>query len=89
LSISTIDPASFEASPWRRLSKTYDAFLAAGTDEDEAREAAAEIAVYENRLARIEADVARIKTQMATKTGGFAQTFVLLGGVAALIRLLH
>jgi hypothetical protein len=59
------------------------------TDEDEAREAAAEIAAYENRLARIEADVARIKTQMATKTGVFAQTFVLLGGVAALIRLLH
>jgi hypothetical protein len=71
------------------LSKTYDAFLSAGAPEDKAREAAEEIAAYENRLARIEADIAMIKTQMATKSWVFAQTFVLLGGVAALIRLLH
>jgi hypothetical protein len=44
---------------------------------------------YENRLARIEADIAMIKTQMVTKSWVFAQTFILLGGVAALIRLLH
>jgi hypothetical protein len=71
------------------LSKSYDAFLSAGAPEDKAREAAEGIAAYENRLARIEADIAMIKTQMATKSWVFAQTFVLLGGVAALIRLLH
>jgi hypothetical protein len=71
------------------LSKTYDALLAAGAPEEKAREAAEEIAAYENRLARMEADIMLIKTQMATKTWVLAQTFVLLGGVAALIRLLH
>jgi hypothetical protein len=71
------------------LSKTYDAFFSAGAPEHKAREAAEEIPAYENRLARIEADIAMIKTQMATKSWVFAQTFILLGGVAALIRLLH
>jgi hypothetical protein len=71
------------------LSKTYDALLAAGAPEEKAREAAEEIAAYENRLARMEADIMLIKTQMATKTWVLAQTFVLLGGVAPLIRLLH
>jgi hypothetical protein len=71
------------------LSKAYDAFHAARTPEGKARETAEEIAAYENRLARIEADIAVIKTQMATKSWVFAQTFVLLGGVAALIQLLH
>jgi hypothetical protein len=78
------------------LSKTYDALLPAGAPEEKAREAAEEIAGYENRLARIETDVALIRAElgevhrtMATKTWVLAQTFVLLGGVAALVRLLH
>jgi phage shock protein A len=78
------------------LSKTYDALLAAGAPEDKAREAAEEIAAYENRLTRIETDIALIKAELgeirrtvATKTWVLAQTFVLLGGVAALVRLLH
>jgi len=78
------------------LSKTYDALPAAGAPEEKAREAAEEIAGDENRLARIETDVALIRAElgevhrtMATKTWVLAQTFVLLGGVAALVRLLH
>ncbi|MEE9545314.1 MAG: hypothetical protein V3V55_06965 [Rhodospirillales bacterium] len=35
------------------LSKTYDALLAAGAPEDKAKEAAEEIAGYENRLVRL------------------------------------
>ena len=38
------------------LSKTYDAFRAAGAPDQTAREAAEEIAGFENRLATIEAD---------------------------------
>ena len=43
------------------LSKTYEALIAAGAPEDKAREAAEELAAYESRLAKIEADLAVIK----------------------------
>ena len=36
------------------LSKTYEALLAAGAPEDKAREAAEELAGYENRMASID-----------------------------------
>ena len=36
------------------LSKTYEALLAAGAPEDKAREAAEQLAGYENRLASID-----------------------------------
>jgi len=42
-----------------------------------------------NRLAAIEADIKTIKDTMATKIWMLAQTFVLLGGTAALVRLVH
>jgi hypothetical protein len=78
------------------LSKTYDALIAAGAPEEKARDAAEEIAAYENRLAKIETDLALIRAElgeihrtMATKAWMLAQMFVLLGGVAALMRLLH
>jgi len=71
------------------LSKTYDALLDAGASPDKAREAAEEIASFENRLAAIEADIKSIKETMATKIWVLAQTFVLLGGTAALVRLVH
>jgi hypothetical protein len=52
-----------------------NALLAAGAPEEKAREAAEEIAGYENRLVRIETDVALIRAElgevhrtMATKT---------------------
>lgn len=79
------------------LSKTYDALVAAGAPEDKAREAAEEIAGFENRLTRIETDIAIIKskleTEVATKTWVLdlivAQTGAILGGVAGLLNLLH
>ena len=85
-------------------SKTYDALIAAGAPEDKARDAAEEIAAYENRLTRIETDIALIKAEltsfrnelprtMATKTwvstGMLVQTFAIFGGVAELLKLLH
>lgn len=42
-------------------SKTYDAFRAAGAPDDKAREAAEEIAGFEDRLTRIESDVKLLK----------------------------
>jgi hypothetical protein len=79
------------------LAKTYDALLAAGAPEDKAREAAGEIAAYENRLTRIETDIAIIKskleTEVATKTWVLglivAQTFAILCGVAGPLKLIH
>jgi len=43
------------------LSKTYDAFIAAGTPEDKARAAAEELAAYDVRFAKIETDLAVLK----------------------------
>ncbi len=42
------------------LAKTYVAFKAAGVPDDKAREAAEEIAGFENRLTRLEVMVALI-----------------------------
>jgi hypothetical protein len=81
------------------LSQPYGALVAAGAPEDKARAAAEEIAGYEDRLNAIAVDVATIKGDLAaikTELGGLAtkasvlgQTFVLLGGIAALVKLLH
>ena len=43
------------------LSKTYDAFIAAGTREDKARAAVEELAAYDARFAKIETDLAVLK----------------------------
>jgi hypothetical protein len=78
------------------LAKTYAAFKAAGVPEAEAQAAAEEIAEFENRLTGIEGDIKLIKgelgnirQQMATKAWVLAQTFVLLGGTAALVKILQ
>jgi hypothetical protein len=47
------------------LSKTYEAFLAAGAPEEKARGAAEEIAAYESRFAKIETDLAILKWMIA------------------------
>ena len=46
------------------LSKTYDAFRAAGAPDDKVREAAEEIAGFEDRLTRIESDVKLLKWRL-------------------------
>ena len=52
------------------LSKTYEALRAAGAPDDKAREAAEEIAAYDNRLANIEADVRLLKWMMGLALAG-------------------
>ena len=52
------------------LSKTYEALKAAGAPDDKAREAAEEIAAYDNRLANIEADVRPLKWMMGLVLAG-------------------
>ena len=52
------------------LSRTYEALKAAGAPDDKAREAAEEIAAYDNRLANIEADVPLLKWMMGLVLAG-------------------
>ncbi len=48
------------------LSKTYEAFKVAGAPDDKAREAAEEIAGFENRLTRLEVMVALVLAGVAS-----------------------
>lgn len=57
------------------LSKTYEALKAPGAPDDKAREAAEEIAAYDNRLPNIEADVRLLKWM----------TGLVLAGVLSLV----
>ncbi len=52
------------------LSKTYEALRAAGAPDEKARDAAVEIATYENRLANIEADVRLLKWMVGLVLAG-------------------
>ena len=52
------------------LSKTYEAFKAAGAPDDKAREATEEVAAYDNRLANIEPDVRLLKWMMGLVLAG-------------------
>ena len=52
------------------LSKTYEALKAAGAPDDKDRDAAEEIAAYDNRLANIEADVRPLKWMMGLVLAG-------------------
>ncbi len=64
------------------LAKTYDALIAAGAPEDKAREAAEELAAYENRFAGIETELAVIKWMLGVVLAGVVSLFV---GVASLV----
>ena len=64
------------------LSKTYDAFLAAGAPEEKARAAAEELAAYEARFAKIETDLAVLKWMVGVVIGGVVSLFV---GVMSLV----
>ncbi|MEE9159942.1 MAG: integrase [Gammaproteobacteria bacterium] len=57
------------------LAKTYEAFCAAGVPEDKAQAAAEELAGYENRFAKLEADMLVVKWMLG----------LLLAGVASLV----
>jgi hypothetical protein len=58
------------------LSEVRRAFITAGVDEVQAEKAAAEIASYENRLAKIETDVTLVKWMLGTNIG---LTLLVLG----------
>jgi hypothetical protein len=58
------------------LSKTYDALIAAGAPEDKARDAAEELAAYENRFAKIETDLTVLKWMMGVQIAGVASLVI-------------
>lgn len=67
------------------LSKTYDALKAAGAPDDQAREAAEEIAGYENRLSGIEAELKLVKWMIGFNLAlSVAVVFLLLRGFPAI-----
>lgn len=57
------------------LAKTYEAFKDAGASDEKAREAAEEIAAFENRLASIENRLIRVEVLLT----------VVLAGVVSLV----
>ncbi len=63
------------------LSKTYDALRAAGAPDDKAREAAEEIAGFEDRLTAVESDMKLLKRMVGFN---LAMSMVI---VALLLRL--
>lgn len=67
------------------LSKTYDALKAAGAPDDKAREAAEEIAGYENRLAGIESEPKLVKWMIGFNLAlSVAVVILLLRGFPAI-----
>ncbi len=51
------------------LSKTYDALISAGAPDDKARDAAEELADYENRLASIDHQLAVMNGRLSAVEG--------------------
>ena len=70
LSLACLGRARYAFDMAIMLSKTYEAFRAAGAPDDKARDAAVEIATYENRLANIEADVRLLKWMVGLVLAG-------------------
>ena len=64
----------------RMLSKTYEAFMAAGVPEEKARGAAEEIAAYQGRFTKIDIDLAILKWMIAGlyALGASSMTWLLL-----------
>lgn len=69
------------------LSKTYDALVSAGAPEDKAREAAEELADYENPLASIDNRLSAVEGKLTVLIWAIginaAATIAILGGAAA------
>lgn len=65
------------------LSKTYDALVSAGAPEDKAREAAEELADYENQLASIDNRLAGVEGKLTVMIWAIgvnaAATIAILG----------
>ena len=65
------------------LSKTYDALISAGAAEGKARDAAEELADYENRLASIDNRLAAVEGKLTVITWAIgvnaAATIAILG----------
>ncbi len=65
------------------LSKTYDALISAGAPDDKARDAAEELADYENRLASIDNRLAAVEGKLGVITWAVgvnaAATIAILG----------
>jgi hypothetical protein len=65
------------------LSKTYDALISAGAPDDKAREAAEELADYENRLSSIDNRLAAVEGKLSVITWAIginaAATIAILG----------
>jgi hypothetical protein len=64
------------------ISELYDALIAAGAPEEKARKAAETMAGFENRFAKIEADLLLLKWMTGTAI------VLLLGGFGILARLM-
>jgi hypothetical protein len=60
------------------LRELYKALLDAGVSDDQASKAAAEVAQYENRLAKIGADLGLLKWMVGTHVGLTILGFTLL-----------
>jgi hypothetical protein len=65
------------------LSKTYDALISAGAPEDKARDAAEELADYENRLSSIDNRLAAVEGKLTVMIWAIginaAATIAILG----------
>jgi hypothetical protein len=65
------------------LSRTYDALISAGAPDDKAREAAEELADYENRLSSIDNRLAAVEGKLSVITWAIginaAATIAILG----------
>ena len=64
------------------ISELYDALLAAGAPEEKARKAAETMAGFENRFAKIEADLTVLKWMVGTSL------VLMVGGFGLLARLI-
>ncbi|HEV7996823.1 MAG TPA: hypothetical protein VGP52_11245 [Stellaceae bacterium] len=69
------------------LSKTYDALISAGAPDDKARDAAEELADYENRLASIDNRLAAVEGKLGVIT--WAVGVNAAATIAILVVLLH
>jgi capsule polysaccharide export protein KpsE/RkpR len=60
------------------LGRLHEALIQAGAPEDKAREAAEEVAQFENRLAKVQTDLAVLKAMVGTNTAGIAIILIKL-----------